>query len=201
MTQIQHKPFYLSVCSSAQQQKQTDKVNKHLGYTTCPDHPLKSPDSACTVPLQQKCCGFKIQLDFCKRQRSKTTTRSHLWVLPKRRAHWARRGHWHRTCWRSALESSSASPWPGRTLGTVESSPACPDWPAPSCSSLPGTDSGTAEIISKKAPSNRSQGHLHYSASIKYAQLFNLHESEGLPSLPKASPITHLNFVQESLRL
>lgn len=137
-------------CSSAQQQKQTDKVNKHLGNTTCPDHPLKSPNSACTVPLQQKRRSFKIQLNFYKRQRSKTATRSHLWVLPKRRAHWARRGHSHRTCWRSALESSSASPWPGRTLGTVESSPACPDWPAPSCSSLPVTDSGTAEIISKR---------------------------------------------------
>ncbi len=68
------------------------------------------------------------------------STFSHLEAFPRRPPHSAQRGRWRRTCWWSALWSSTARPWPGQTLGTGESLPPCPDWPAPSCSFLPGTD-------------------------------------------------------------
>lgn len=78
---------------------------------------------------------------------------SHLVGLPRRRVRLAQRGHWLRTCWPSALWSSTACPRAGRTLGTWESLPPCPNWPVPSCSSLPGTDTSRElekhKIISK----------------------------------------------------
>lgn len=68
---------------------------------------------------------------------------SHLVAFPRRWVRLALRGRWHHTYWQSALWRSTACPWPGQTLETWESLPPCPDWPVPSWSSLPGTDTST----------------------------------------------------------
>lgn len=127
---------------------------------------------------------------------------SHLVAFPRRWARSARRGRWHRTCWWSALWSSTACPWPGQTQGTSESSPPCPDWPAPSCSSLPGTDpsAGLEKAQTWFQKHYQPQGHVHYSVSFICAGGFNLHKSKGLPGLPNVffspkCPIIHSNFV------
>lgn len=92
--------------------------------------------------------------DLCRRQSNEwvaasTKISSYLVVLRGRRARSVQRGRWRRTCWRSALWSSTASPSPGQTRGTSESSPPCPGWPGPSFSALPRTDQGAALINTK----------------------------------------------------
>lgn len=146
---------------------------------------IGSNSTKCPWPLLQ------VQYSVKRVQAHHTHTFAHLAVFPRIAACWAARGHWHRTCLWSALGSSTACPWPGQIQGTWESLPPYPDWPAPSCSSLPGT-----RTKKQKTRAQRQAQKYLYQGQARYA----LNANGRLKSTITYFVVVHFNLQNKDWR-